>query len=71
MINISLGDWINLKVKNKIYKIKFGKSYVDVEKGKILALIGSHGFLELAVNLGNAAKTLKINFGDKITLKKA
>jgi S-adenosylmethionine hydrolase len=71
MINISLGDWINLKVKNKIYKIKFGKSYVDVEKGKILALIGSHGFLELAVNLGNAAKTLKIKSGDKITLKKA
>jgi S-adenosylmethionine hydrolase len=69
-INISLGDWINLKIKNKNYKVKFSKSYFSVDKGELLALIGSHNFLELAVNLGNAAEKLKVKVGDKIILKK-
>ncbi|MBS7655285.1 S-adenosyl-l-methionine hydroxide adenosyltransferase family protein [Candidatus Bathyarchaeota archaeon] len=70
-INLSLGDWINLKVKNRKYKIKFSKSYSSVKKNELLALIGSHGFLELAVNLGDAAKKLKVKEGDKVALEKS
>jgi len=69
-INLSLGDWIKLRVKNKTCKIKFSKSYFNVKKGELLALIGSHGFLELAINSGNAAKNLKAKPGDKIILEK-
>lgn len=35
------------------------KSYQDVEKGKLLAIIGSSGFLEISVNQGNAADLIK------------
>ena len=69
-LNLSLGDWINLRIKNKKYKINFSKSYFNVKKGRLLALIGSHGFLELAINSGNAAKNLKVKSGDKIVLEK-
>lgn len=34
-------------------------SYQDVEKGKLLAIIGSSGFLEISVNQGNAADLIK------------
>jgi S-adenosylmethionine hydrolase len=35
------------------------KTYSNVRKGKFLALWGSHGFLEISINQGNAAKELK------------
>lgn len=35
------------------------KSYDDAETGEVLALIGSSGFLEIAVNQGSAANSIK------------
>jgi len=35
------------------------KSYQDVEKGKLLAIIGSLGFLEISVNQGSAEELIK------------
>ena len=40
------------------------KTYSDVEPGKILALWGSAGFLEISVNKGNAAEFLNCKIGD-------
>jgi len=37
------------------------KSYQDVAKGEFLAIIGSSGFLEIAVNQGSAADIIKDN----------
>lgn len=42
-------------------------SYKDVEKGKLLAIIGSSGFLEFSVNQGSAADVIK---DKKVTIKK-
>jgi hypothetical protein len=50
--------------------IPFFQTYGCVEKRKLLALIGSHGFLEIAVNGDSAAKILKVGSGDTITIKK-
>ncbi|HEX9971645.1 MAG TPA: SAM-dependent chlorinase/fluorinase [bacterium] len=44
------------------------KSYADVEIGKPLAIIGSSGFLEIAVRNDNAQKQLSINRGDMVEL---
>ena len=42
-------------------------SYDDREKGKLLAIIGSSGFLEISVNQGSAADIIK---DQKVTIKK-
>ncbi len=42
------------------------ESYSQSKVGEPLAIIGSHGFLEIAVREGNAAKTLHVSFGDKV-----
>jgi S-adenosylmethionine hydrolase len=43
-------------------------TYNDVEPGTPLALIGSHGFLELAVNQGSAQAHLGLAVGDAVQL---
>lgn len=48
--------------------VKLCKAYADVKPQEPLAIIGSHNFLELSLNQGDAAKTFKTKIGDKITL---
>lgn len=48
--------------------IKFGVTYGEVATGKMISLIGSHGWVEIAVNGGNAQEKLKVQWGDKVTL---
>ena len=43
------------------------RTYADVEAGHKLALIGSHGRLELAVREGSAAERLQLRAGDPVT----
>jgi S-adenosylmethionine hydrolase len=58
----------NVKLKNTRLKMKFCKTYSDVKPQNPLTLIGSHNFLEISINQGNAAEAFKIKSGDKITL---
>ena len=55
------------------YKVtlKFGKTYAEAKPGNALALVGSQGYLEIAVNQGNAAEKFKTKPGDKIRLSPA
>lgn len=46
-----------------------GKTYSDVALEEAIALIGSHGWLEIAVNGGNAQTLLNIQQGDPIIIK--
>lgn len=45
--------------------------YEQVPNGKPLAIQGSSGHLEIAVNGGSAAKTLRLKIGDSVTLQHA
>ena len=45
------------------------KTYGEVNKGGILALVDSNGYLEIAMNQGNAAETLGIEPGAEVTLR--
>lgn len=47
------------------------ETYGSAEIGELLVLIGSHGFLEIAVNRGSAAKKLKIGCEDEIKIEKS
>ncbi|MGK7941169.1 MAG: S-adenosyl-l-methionine hydroxide adenosyltransferase family protein [Crocosphaera sp.] len=48
--------------------IKSGVTYGDVAPGEMISLIGSHGWVEIAVNGGNAEKILNLQWGDQVTL---
>jgi S-adenosyl-L-methionine hydrolase (adenosine-forming) len=44
------------------------ETYGDQTPGKVIALIGSHGHLELAINQGSAAQTCGLHRGDPVIL---
>ncbi|MDJ0731258.1 MAG: SAM-dependent chlorinase/fluorinase [Crocosphaera sp.] len=48
--------------------IKSGLTYSDVAQGEMITLIGSHGWLEIAMNGGNAQEQLQLEWGNKITV---
>jgi S-adenosyl-L-methionine hydrolase (adenosine-forming) len=59
---------INFEAAGKRWKLGFFKTYAQAKPRTMLCLIGSHGFLEVAVNQGNAAKKLGVKAGDKIAV---
>lgn len=66
--SMSIKTTVNLKLKNTKLKLRLCKVYAEVEAQQPLALIGSHNFLEISVNQGNAAENFKTKAGDKVTL---
>jgi len=58
----------DIQFKEATLKLKFCKSYAETKKQEPLTIIGSHDFLEISINQGNAAKTFKVRDGDKVTL---
>lgn len=42
------------------------QTYSDRQAGELLALIGSHGWVEIAVNQGSAQATLKLTIGNSV-----
>mgnify|MGYP001800921152 CR=1 FL=1 len=58
-------DW-NVEIRENIIKAR--KTYSDVKVGEIIALIGSHGWVEIAVNSGNAKLELDVNIGFQIRI---
>lgn len=45
------------------------KTYGDVRKGLLVALIGSSGRLEIAVNSGSASETIGASVGERVTVR--
>jgi S-adenosylmethionine hydrolase len=65
---MSMEGIVNIKLENTRLELKLCKAYSEVKPQKPLAIIGSHNFLEISVNQGNAADILKTRSGDNITL---
>lgn len=55
-------------IGKKHYEIPFLKTYDNIDKGKLLATIGSSNNLEISLNQGNAAEKLKAKTGDEIKI---
>jgi S-adenosylmethionine hydrolase len=47
--------------------IKLSKTYSDVPVGELVAIAGSHGWLEIAVNSGSAGHELNVDWQDCLT----
>jgi len=65
---IRYGSSFKLKHDSKSVALKLCRTYSDVQVGTLLGLIGSHGFLEIAVNQGSAAERLEVTQGSKLKL---
>lgn len=50
---------VNVNIEGK-------RTYSDTPIGSLIALVGSHGWVEIAVNNGNAQSKLQINYGDPV-----
>ncbi len=53
----------------ELREIPFHQNYAAGEPGKPLLTVSSDGFLEIAINRGNASETLKANQGDAFTIR--
>lgn len=51
-------------------RLPWGQCYADQAPGQPLALIGSHGFLEIAVNGGNAQAFFHSQIGDRLVIRR-
>lgn len=65
---MDMKETVDIKLKNTRLKLKLCKAYAEVEPQKPLATVGSHNFLEISINQGNAAEVLKTKSGDNVTL---
>ena len=61
------GGAIKLAVGGK-QVVKFGQTFASGNPGEPIALLGSAGYVEIAVNRGSAARTLGVNRGAEVTL---
>ncbi len=57
-----------VEIAGKLLRIV--RTYGDVIEGELLALVGSHGLIEVAVRGGHAARTLGIGRGAPVTLRR-
>jgi len=66
--SIDTSGSVNVKLRESVLRLKICKSYSEVRRKDPLVLIGSHNFLEIAINQGDAADILKAKRGDKVEL---
>ncbi len=62
---------INLKLQTISLNLNFGKTYAQAKPNEPTALIGGHGFLEIALNQASAAEKYCAKVGDKVEVTPA
>jgi len=67
-LDYSKGTMLQIELRQSNLQLKLSKTYVDVKPQQLLLLIGSHNYLEIAINQGNAASKLQVKPGDKVIL---
>jgi S-adenosylmethionine hydrolase len=65
---ITEGSKLSIKLNGKTIKTKFCSTYGEVPVKALLALIGSHDFLEIAVYQGDASEKFKAKAGSCVTI---
>jgi S-adenosyl-L-methionine hydrolase (adenosine-forming) len=46
--------------------LKLGSTYAETKQGEVIVLVGSHGFLEIALNQASAAEKYTVKVGDTV-----
>lgn len=61
---------LEVEVGQEAVRLKLCPAYGAVAKGKPLIVLGSHDFLEIAVNQGNAAEHFGVKRGDRVRVRR-
>ena len=56
----------NPQITIKEQLISWGITYSDAQEQQLIAFVGSHGFLEIAVNRGDARQKLQVSIGELV-----
>lgn len=67
--NLITGKNCTVSINDRI--IASGNTYSDVPPGSAIALVGSHGWVEIAINGGSAAIHLNLKIGAMVTIRQA
>jgi hypothetical protein len=70
-ISAKEGVSLLVKLERKVLSLRYCSAYGEVDINELVAVIGGHGFLEIAVNQGNAARKLKAEAGMNVRIEKA
>jgi len=68
MAHLGSPNQLKIGLGHRVLELKFRKTYGEAESNEALALIGSHTYLEIAVNQGNAVEEFKVKTGDRIAV---
>ena len=63
------GGSVEIRSGTRKLQAQYARSYYEVDKGAMAVLLGSQGFLEIAVREGNARDILDLNPLDKLELR--
>jgi S-adenosylmethionine hydrolase len=66
---IARAEKVKIKLQNLSLKLPFVKTYAQTKPPQPIALIGSHGFLEIALNQASAAEKFRVVVGDKVEVR--
>ena len=64
------GRRVRIAVGRRVVR-SLSRSYADVPKGDLLALVGSTGHLEISVNQGSARRAARIQRGDRVLVTRS
>ena len=64
----SIGELLHVRIKGEMIDMRFCSAYGEVPAGTPLAIVGSHDFLEISINQGNASQTFKSKLGDAVSI---
>ena len=68
-LETSIGDLLHVRIGRKTFGMRFCSAYGEVPARTLLAIVGSHDFLEISINQGNASKTLNLRIGASFSIR--
>jgi S-adenosylmethionine hydrolase len=66
--SLGLSSQLDIKLSGRKVKLEFYNTYGEAKPAEPLVLIGSHGYLEIAVNQSSAAEKFEAKLGDSIAV---
>ena len=67
-IHATEGAYLKVELGTRIATLKLCKAYGEAPAGTPLSIIGSHNFLEISINVGNAGEKFGVKTGDSIKI---
>lgn len=67
-IKVQEGSLLQVRFGHRVLTLKLCSAYGEVPAGELLTVIGSHDFLEIALNQGSAAQALKAQVGNLVRI---